>query len=132
MTLQELADTLPNGFHDAQVSRVELNYAEAEAKIHLMLWTSGDYVPGVSNSEEYRPAMLILTGLQYFVIAPPNYGSYRTRGLTVDMGDDAEPPLDSKLLDPSAFQNWFFVSEWNSLLQVSATDAALIWTDGEE
>jgi hypothetical protein len=132
MTPQELADTLPNGFHDAQVSRVELNYAEAEAKIHLILWTSGDYVTGVSNSEEYCSAILILTGLQYFVIAPPKYGRYYDECLNIDMGDDAEPPLDSKLLAPGAFQNWFFVSEWNSLLQVSATGATLTWTDSED
>ncbi len=38
MTLDELNNTLPNGFHDAQVYSIELDYRAGIAKLHLSLW----------------------------------------------------------------------------------------------
>ena len=37
MTLEELNDTLPNGFHDAQLFSIELNYGAGTATLHLSL-----------------------------------------------------------------------------------------------
>ena len=50
MTLEELADTLPNGFHDAQVSSVSIDYVKREARLLMDLWV-GDLS---SQNEEER------------------------------------------------------------------------------
>jgi hypothetical protein len=37
LTLEELHETLPNGFHDAEIFSFELDYVAAIAKFHLNL-----------------------------------------------------------------------------------------------
>jgi len=43
VTLQELEDNLPDGFHDAEIFSFELNYVEGIAKFHMkpIDWMAG-------------------------------------------------------------------------------------------
>jgi hypothetical protein len=87
MTLEELADTLPNGFHDAQVSSVSIDYVEREARLNIDLWVG---VPSEDEElrEAYREGELKLSGLLYWVIEPPdaNYLYGKSKQLRVDAG----------------------------------------------
>ena len=128
VTLQELSRTLPNGFHDAELAHVELDYARQEARMHLSLCVGDPDASEEDAREAYRPAVLTLTGLQYFVVPPPEY-SYDPGTVSVDLSEDSAPPPAGGSAAPGAFCNVFFVSEWNALIQMSATGASLAWAD---
>ena len=128
VTLQELSRTLPNGFHDAKLARVELDYARQEALLHLSLLVGDPDAPEYEAREAQRPAVLTLTGLQYLVVPPPEY-TYDPETVNVDLSEDPAPPPVIGPPVPGAFHARFFVSEWNALIQVSATGASLAWAD---
>lgn len=67
MTLEELADTLPNGFHDAQVSSLSIDYIKREARLLIDLWVSDSPSDSEELREAYRKGELKLSGLLYWV-----------------------------------------------------------------
>ena len=134
MTLFELEQTLPNGFHDAHIQSFSVNYVTREATITL------DVLVGVPDGkteferEAYRTCLLKLTGVEYFVIDPPDptYAYAKPGTLWIDAGPLESAKLNSKVKLPSlqsknSFAYLFFVQDWNSSLYVAATDASLEW-----
>src|SRR5229473_1564672 len=72
MTLEQLENSLPNGFHDAEIESIAVDYVSKRAVIKMRLHT-GD--PGAANEDEreaYKQADLLLSELFYFVIDPPD------------------------------------------------------------
>ena len=59
-TLQELADTLPNGFHDAEVSSCAIDFVARIVTFELSIWMGDE-----SDPERYRPDHLEITGLVF-------------------------------------------------------------------
>jgi hypothetical protein len=135
MTLEELADTLPNGFHDAQISSVSIDYVERQARLNIDLWVG---VPSEDEElrEAYREGELKLSGLLYWVIEPPdaNYPYGKLEQLWVDAGslESASFKPSVKLPEPlpaGAFASWIFVQGWNSFMYLAAMDASLEWKE---
>jgi hypothetical protein len=133
MTLDELARTLPNGFHDAEVTTVTIDYERHELLLRMRVWLGGVDSP---DSELYRTAVVTLSGLLFCVIEPPNPRyPYRDAGaLTIDTGtvESLPSPPETDLPDQTpegAFTNWIFVGEWNSFIYASAIEAGLVWVD---
>lgn len=132
MTLDDLACTLPNGFHDAEITSIRIDYVRRKVEIMIDVWV------GDSESREtYRPATLTLSGLRYCCIEPPDgrYPFQNASTLTVSTGtvESLAKPPDARLPDMPhtvGFTNWFFVEQWNAFLYVSAQDASLAWHDG--
>ena len=123
MTLDELAATLPNGFHDAHVAGVHIDYTSRVMTLDVDLWIGSD-----SEPEARRPVRLVLNGLQFCVIEPPdtNYDYASAKALWTS--DVVEPPSHVKLptpRDPNAFIGSFFVNQWNAFIHLAATDASL-------
>jgi len=134
MTLEELADTLPNGLHDAQVSSISIDYLKREAKFALDVWVGDSSSQDEEVREAYQGGELKLSGLLYCAIEPPdgNYPYGEAERLWVDAGalgsDSIRPSV--KLPEPlpeGAFAYWFFVQGWNSFIYVAARDASLEW-----
>ena len=134
MTIQELAETLPNGFHDAHVSCLKIDYARREVAFEMSVWVGEVDSPDLAVRECHRPAVLKLTGLLYCVIEPPDtrYPYLDARDLTIDIGDLGLLPapgpsnLPSVTLD-GAFRSWIFVNQWNAFIYVAACKACLTW-----
>ncbi|MDR3619665.1 MAG: hypothetical protein P4L85_09965 [Paludisphaera borealis] len=134
MTLDELDRTLPNGFHDAEVTSVRIDYVRREVEMVLDLWV-GDLSSGEEDVREaYRSATLTLSGLQYCCIEPPDsqYPYRESRPITVDAVtvESLRTPPETRL--PAAtpdvgFTHCFFVYQWNSYIYVSAQAASLAW-----
>jgi hypothetical protein len=122
MNLFELAESLPNGLHDAELRRVAVDYIDRTAILELEIWVDDmDALP-----ELYRPARITLTGLVYFAIEPP-YHSYPFRdagALTIDLSR-LEKPFVSGCESESAFR--LFISEFNSFIYADAPRAELEW-----
>lgn len=133
MTLDDLASSLPNGLHDAQLKSVTVNYVAGEARLLLDIWMGDLEAATEAEREKCAQAEIILTGLAFWVCEPPDsrYPFNIHRGLRIDTGPVhslRKPPLT--VLPPvpeGLFLNWIFVSDWNAFIYVAARHARLEW-----
>lgn len=127
MTIEEINQSLPNGFHDSGITGVRIDYIQRTAEIDMELWFSG---PDDEDPEKYRPATLFISDLIYFVIEPP--GHPNTSHGEPSLVDGGSSELDQavgqlpKSLPAGAFTYWFFVSSWNSFIHIAALHAEIV------
>jgi hypothetical protein len=132
MTLDQIANSLPNGFHDTELSGVSINYVDRTAHLDLVIWTGGP------TEETYRSASLDLEGLEYWTIQPPDPREAHAIGhhLTIDIGrvTDLErtPEVQLPPLPMGVFAYWLYVREWNAFMYFAARSAAFQWRGIEE
>ena len=127
MTIEEIALSLPNGFHDSHITGVRINYAQRTAEMEMMILVSG---PDDEDTEKYQPATLTISELLYFVIEPPAspYTSRDAESL-VDGGSSELKQSVSQLPKPlpaGAFTYWFFVNNWNAFIHIAAMNAEIV------
>jgi len=127
MTLAEIEDTLPNGFHDARIKSIKIDYVNRVATFDMDIWVADEEDP-----EIYRAAQLTLSKLLFCVIEAPDskYPYHEEKPLWVDAGsvENAEAPSSTRLPKPlpeGAFVHWFFVNDWNAFIHVAAMAAQL-------
>jgi hypothetical protein len=128
MTLAEIEETLPNGFHDAEISKLSVDYETKIATITMNPWIGSMDAPPDNGRELYRAASLVLSGLAYLSIDPPDprYPYDGPGTLRIDLcGGDTTHTI--RELRPGEFAGKFFVDEWNSFITFIATDAVLAW-----
>jgi hypothetical protein len=133
MTFEELEHILPNGFHDAKIERVAIDYVQRSASVLMQLLTgTPDSVPDV----DYRAATLTFTGLGYLVIEPPDptYPFMRRSAALNVAGYSEDPasfPCDAILADAPVklTRCRFFVHDWNAFVHVAAEGMELSWID---
>lgn len=136
MTLQELDNLLPNGLHDAEVKSLKLDYVARTAEFDMDVWVGDLHSKDLDVREKYRPALLVLSGLQFCTIEPPDtkYPFADAEAVTIERGsmDGLKLPPTIPLpegLPENSFTNWLFVQEWNAFIYVCAFDARLDWKD---
>jgi hypothetical protein len=134
MTLEQLEDSLPNGFHDADIESITVDYVSKSAVLRMNLWTGDLDAANEQEREACRRAELHLSDLVYFVIEPPDSKSdfKKKGGVWVTAGRHEEgkaplPPVAAELLPAGGFAHWFFVIDWNSFISVAAMNAELRW-----
>ncbi len=133
MTMDELAASLPNGFHDARLSTLSVDYSNREAVLNLDIWVGNLRAKADDDRETYRQAQISLSGLLFWVSEPPDaaYPYQHDGPLMIDVGamqDFAKPA--SITLPPipnDAFANWIFVRDWNAFIFLAAKGARLAW-----
>jgi hypothetical protein len=138
VTLVEIEDQLPNGFHDSALKGLAVDYERRTVRFHLAI-SVGDADGPREHRDDCRDAQLELSGMIFLVVDPPDgstdFGSsgelwimdgYETRSIP-----EYAKSIDSKLLDTvgkDAFAHSFFVNDWNSYIHVAARDCAIRWT----
>ncbi len=134
MTFEELDQRFPNGFDDAEIISVALDYQNRTARLQLNLRGNA---PDSPNCDEYQQAVLLLNGFYYFVIEPPDADHlwYPQRSIQVNgyAEDASQFPLFEHLrpkLSANAFCCRFYVHDWNSFIHVAARDAQFSWLAG--
>jgi hypothetical protein len=135
VTLQELEDNLPNGFHDAKIFSFELNYVEGIAKFHMNLLTGWPDDPEPER-QAYQEAFLVVSGLCFCSIDPPSsmYPFLPDGKPILVSGDPAKSDHLPSLADltskfPSgAWCHRFFVVDWNAFIHVAGLNAELTWS----
>lgn len=121
MTLAELAETLPWGFHDATLLGLEIDYAGARATIDLDVLLEGRPVL-------VRRARVSLVGVAYLAIEPPDrrYGIQPPGLIDIHPTSAAQraglPPCKATHQRDS-----IFVNGWNSFIHVACEAATLTW-----
>lgn len=136
MTIEEIGDSLPNGFHDSDILGISIDYVRGEATFLIDVDLT---LPGEKVEVPNRHGELKLTGLLYCVIEPPGYSLAKEYvfcedrlWITGDSGDFGELKEYPKLPEPipdGGFRHWFFISSHNCFIYVAAMDAGFKWLD---
>jgi hypothetical protein len=86
MNIVEVESALPNGFHDAVLQRIDINYSDCVAELTFRLWIAlVDPVPArVGREPVMRRAILFFTGLVYAMIEPPRTSVSPGDGVNVE------------------------------------------------
>jgi hypothetical protein len=130
MTFKEVAASLPNGFHDAELQRFEMDYVHRSLRFDLLVWI-GD-MDDSRRRELYRQARLTLDDVAFLVIEPPDitYPWLKAGCIRIDAGE-GQPPQSSSTLPvaPAGTRTiWMYLGELNRFLLFSAGNASLEWT----
>lgn len=140
MTFEELTDTLPNGFHDSELLRFQMDYLTRRLVLEVVVWI-GD-MDNKTEKETYRPARVTVENVAYLVIEPPDpreppdssYPWLEPGSITFDTGE-GQPSQSASIL-PTAPEGttvtWMYLYDFNRFLLFAAGDATLEWTGPEE
>jgi hypothetical protein len=136
MTIDEISDALPNGFHDSYVFGIGIDYAAGEVTFSIEVDLSS---PREKADAPSRRGELKLTGLLYCVIEPPGYSLSRTYPFTADklwlaadssdFGELKECPALPAPLPDGGFRHWFYDNNHNSFIYVAAMNAGFRWCE---
>jgi len=133
MTLEDLDNTFPNGFHDATISDLVRDYENAKLslKVDILIGLPDDPTP---DADRYRSGELIFHGVLFCVIEPPDPESaFRHPGCVwfrfskMETGAVPEPLMKS--LPPDTLCYSLFVLDWWSHIHVAAADVSFVWSD---
>src|SRR5487761_741607 len=132
MTFEEAEKTLPNGFHDAKIVNITLDYPSNILVMTLKILVG---IPGQSDQEEYGSAKLTAKDLYFCFIDPPDPTyPFRPNGKALGVCGAPEsresPVIESllrKLPEGVSFYR-FFVDRWNSFIHVAASDIQISWS----
>jgi hypothetical protein len=132
MTLEELENVLPNGLHDARVSRIAIDYEKRQLAIDLEVWVGETGSDADELREAYRPGQVLIHGLVFAVLEPPDprYNFSNSAALTID-GCDMRKNLSAELtssLPADAFFRSLWVNQWNAFIHIGARNVELVWT----
>ncbi len=133
MTFEEFDSKYANGFDDAEITGLTVDYKNRTVTIHLNLRRNS---PGSPTAHEYTKATLHLVRFYYLSVEPPDadHLHYPSQSkITVDgLSEDPTvfPPF-AKLkekLPVGAFCCRFYVHDWNSFIHVAAQNAEFFWS----
>jgi hypothetical protein len=134
VNLGELAKSLPNGFHDSELRRFEMDYTTRQVTCDLDVWIGRLSTPG--ERELYRSARLTLGGVAYFSIDPPDERDpwLRPGPVTIDagIGEPVRGPFKSPAPPVGSFRGYFYVGELNAFVHFVAAEASLEWRGNVE
>lgn len=129
MTLAEIDAELPNGFHDAEVGRIDIDFRSRVVILELDVWIGDVGMPADAGRELYRPARLEVRGFSYFVVERPHSESPYAKPGPLELDFCGPEPIgDLPATRAGEFAATFFVADWNSCFSLSAADAELRWT----
>jgi hypothetical protein len=134
VTLDDLENSLPNGFHDAEIFSFDLSYVTGVAKLHMNLWV-GSMEDPPPERDAYQEATLSITGLCFWSMDPPDAAyPFLPNGKPISVsGAEAKvdsPPFSSELVARFPANTWcytFFVNDWNSFIHIAGRDARVDW-----
>lgn len=133
MRIAELGAELGITFHDSLLRTLSMNVVGQTVEFLLDVCVGDPDALDGATRERRRAGRLELTGLQYFVVDPPDPSyPYRLQGpLDIDPCD-ADPEIVARYRIPEGgFAGRFFVSDWNAFIHFAAMDAHLTWLEPE-
>ena len=140
MTLIDIEELLPNGFHDAEIEELVWDYRENSASFTMQFWVPEETD---ENPEIYRRGRLDLNGIMFIIIDapcprefdPPYKSSSGT--LRIDGVQTTESLLPNLItlrqtVSPEISPYSFYVDNWNSYIHIAAKEAILAWIGERE
>ena len=130
MTLEQIETTLPGGFHDARVRRVDIDYRARVVRIDLVLDAGDPESEHLGDRDAWRAAHLVLQDLLFIVVEPP---ATRPEAYAGEAWITSSAPATTRqrqglpAVPPGFFCHAFFASNWNAHVFAAARDALLVW-----
>ena len=109
--MEDIANSLPNGFHDALLESFHADYLKRTLSFDLQI----DLTAETDIENRYRRARLQLTGLVYLSVEPPDARYLAdTNELDIDIGEfnvmsAPEPSVAISLLPEGVSACWMFI-----------------------
>ena|ERR1700690_1094945 len=137
MTFEDLNSELPNGFHDARLHGIVIDYVAGSMSLRLDVWVGNLDGP---DRETYRAAELRVAGLCFcsIEVPDPRY-PYMPDGSPLDVSGDAADSRTLAALEqlsrtlPSGTSCYrFFVQDWNSFIHVAAKEFQVHWIQRQD
>jgi hypothetical protein len=124
---EQLASTLPNGFHDSAIRSLHVDYERRQASVDWLV----DFSEYPNPTPELRNVRVVFSGLTYFIMEPPFPGSpygHSTPLSVVDVDSSLHEKImfNSVAAPASALKLSTYVSDWNSFIHIAAEKAELI------
>ena len=127
MTLEEAAQSLPNGFHGAKIDTLVFNARERSLRLELQIWM-GTIFERPAQEDIYQPGTLLFTTVDQFTAdkrhgktLPINWVIRSVETATSsEPVDDGEPPLTGYTLQLG----------FKEQLLILARHASFEWTSG--
>lgn len=119
---------LPNGFHDAVLLNLHVNFLKREVRLGFNFWV-GDLESGSEDAREaIRGGSLRLIGALSMSIDPPDpqYAFSAPNGVVVD-GDFGAYPGEPEAPMDGLVRLWFYASTWNAKMTFTARECELSW-----
>jgi hypothetical protein len=122
--IEELARSLPNGFHDALLRSFSVDPVRQVVEFAIDV--------SIDMHDGYRPAQLVLTGVTYVAVDPPGSGAsgWSSRASLIEFCEPDPAHVEQVTTPDGGFSSRFFVSDWNAFIHFAAADAVLTWADG--
>jgi hypothetical protein len=128
MTSEEVLAQLPNGFHDAVLKELHVEFAKQEVRLPFDFLVGVPHAATEEGREAMRPGVLRLTGVTSMLIEPPTRGAefamddgvYVNGKFGVYSGEPAPP-------DDGLVRLWFYVTTWDSRMMFTAKGCELEW-----
>lgn len=132
MTFKEIEEKLPNGFHDARIRSIDMDFVRRCLSLRMDLLVGQ---PDSQNPDGYRPGTLSVRSASLFFLEPPDPTySFVPDGSAVNVDGDAISPGQNGAVDrllpvlpDDASVYRFFLEEWNSFLYVGGASVELSW-----
>ena len=134
MTFEEIDQELPNGFHDAKLRNISIDFVGRSVVIGIDLLVG---LPHTPNPEGYRAgALKVASSCLFFVEAPdpsypfiPDGSALNVDGDSVRAGQSAQVDELLLVLPKNATLYRFFLKEWNSFLYLGGASVEVSWDD---
>jgi hypothetical protein len=132
MTIEQIQASLPNGFHDAQITSIHIDLRERNIVMEMQLWV-GDLIAADKRIRElHRQATLTIEGFLFSSIGPPDERYLNNQTMVISSDGQGWPPpspaVFSGRIPDGFFIHWFYLSSSNSFLQVAAKSASLVFS----
>ena len=132
MTFQELEQKLPNGFHDASIRKIQLDFMGRSVEIEMDILMAG---PDDPDPELCRVGKLRVAPAYLLFIEPPDprYSfipdgvSSKVDGDSVKVGQSAEVDRLLPTLPKNATTYRFFLEKWNAFLYLAGAGVEFSW-----
>jgi hypothetical protein len=122
VTIFQLAEQLPNGFHDSKVASIRIDYVARVVTMEVEVWV-GTMDDPEETRETYRRGILTIRGFRYCAMdVPDKTYPYDEDALTIDLADATAFHSPG-----AAFSCRMWVNEWNGFIHLSAESAELSW-----
>ncbi len=126
-TLEEIELALPNGFHDARLCKLGVDYEHCTITMTLDIEVSD---PDEYAGPKYRRGELVIRRVAFVSVDAPR-ATLEPKSLWIDAGagQPSTSPIELPELPSECFVHWFFVNDWNGFIRVAAHDAELHWAE---
>src|SRR4029077_16091838 len=127
--IEQIEANLPNGFHDADVISIAINFSTRSLVLDMQLWVGDLDASDKSSREERRRAKLTVTGLLFCAMEPPDARYLESRKMVISSCGEGTAPNRTKVflgeIPDGNFLHWFYSSSSNSFVHIAAKDASL-------